>query len=115
MFNQMQKTKEQKKNELLGTVRKVVLVVGMLCFLSTVTGVTLQLHLLSHEHNKQHDHEDCDICKNFFAVNQKFILNSYTTMVFFEHFARNTQYSKPTIPGLFRLEAFNPRPPPFAS
>jgi hypothetical protein len=115
MFQQTQKTKEREKIKLLRTSRKVVLVIGMLCFLSTVTGVTLQLHLLSHQHNDRHGHEDCDICKNFFAANQKFVLSSYTIMAFFEHFARDTQYSRPTIPGLFRLKAFNPRPPPFTS
>jgi hypothetical protein len=115
MFQPTKKTKERDKIKLLRAARKAVLVVGMLCFLSTVTGITLQLHLLCHEHNDLHANDDCDICKNFFAANQKFVLGSYTITAFFEHFARNTQYSKPTIPGLFRLEAFNPRPPPFAS
>jgi len=115
MFQKRQKTKERGKIKLLGAARKVVLVVGMLCFLSTVTGVTLQLHLLSYEHSDRHDHENCDICKQFFAIHYKFILNSYTIITCFEHFARNTQYSRPIIPGLFCLKAYNPRPPPFAS
>ena len=115
MFQKSQKTKEQEKIKLHFAVRKVVLVIGLLCFLSTVTGVTLQLHLLTCEHNDRHDPEDCDICKQFFAANNTFILDSYTIITYFEDFTRDIQHSRPAIPGLFCLQHFNPRPPPFAS
>ena len=78
MFQQTQKTKEQGKIKLIGAVRKVFLVIGMLCFLSTFTGITLHLHLLSCEHSDRHIHEDCDICKQIFSVNHKLFHKSYT-------------------------------------
>jgi hypothetical protein len=92
--------------------RQVVLAIGLLCYLSAITGITLQLHLLCYEHSDEHDHEDCDICKHFFASNHKFVPNSYTIFTCFEHLTLSTQYSSPTIPGLFFLRTFNPRPPP---
>jgi hypothetical protein len=98
--------------KLLGAARKVILVIGLLCFFSAITGITLQIHLLCHEHNDQHDHNNCDFCKLFFASNHRFFHDSYTVITSFEHFILNIQYSSSTAPGLFFLKVFNPRPPP---
>jgi len=40
--------------------RQAVLICITVCFAAIVTGVSLQLHLLSHEHSREHDYERAD-------------------------------------------------------
>ena len=40
--------------------RKAVLISMTICFVAMVTGVSLQLHLLSHEHSQEHNYERTD-------------------------------------------------------
>jgi len=37
-----------------------------------VTGISLQLHLMSHEHSQEHDFDNCSICRQLLITHGKF-------------------------------------------
>jgi len=87
----------------------------MICFLATVTGLTLKLHLSSIEHPEKHNSEHCQICQQLLTAPEKF--NPVPELVIdnsnqFQHYVefRLSIYVKQ-----FYLQSFNPRPPPYIS
>lgn len=98
--------------KLVSVARKVLLVIGMICFVSMVTGATLQLHLTSCRHAEKHDYESCKICTSLLVESHKYLHNLEAQVVCFEYFKSDPIHLFHTILQLIQLKAFGPRPPP---
>ena len=92
--------------------RKAVLICMTTCFVAMVTGVSLQLHLLSHEHSQEHDFDDCSICRQLLITHGKFVP---VLQLRLPDIIQNSD-SFEIVPELyvtaFHCKPFNARPPP---
>lgn len=111
MYCQIQQ-KEKIRKRLNRIARTAVLVIGMTCFISMATGVTLQLHLLSYEHPEEHDHENCPICASLLIHSNKFIQYPDIQIQYFDSLEPNPFYPACTRLVTNYFKAFDPRPPP---
>lgn len=54
------------------SARNCILVIATVSFVTTVTGVSLQLHLLGRDHQGEHDLRNCFLCQHFIGGCAKF-------------------------------------------
>ena len=83
-----------------------------ICFVAMVTGVTLQLHLLSHEHSHEHDFDNCSICQQLLASPDKFISELQTTLLDKELYKESIEFVLQLNVTAFQSKSFDARPPP---
>jgi hypothetical protein len=97
---------------LLRLALKVVCVYSMVCFVAMVTGVSLHLHFLSHEHPEEHDSEHCSVCQQLLIVPGKFIVESETSL--FDSILQRdiVEFQSQSDVIAFHFDPFGPRPPP---
>ena len=98
--------------KLVSVARKVILVIGTICFISMVTGVTLQLHLKICKHAEKHDYESCKICTSLLVESPKFLRSLETQVVCTEYIISDPIHPFYSILQPIQLKAFDPRPPP---
>jgi hypothetical protein len=114
MFYQTRQHKGRKRKKLIGVVRKAVLIIGTICFISMAAGATLQLHLLTCEHPDKHNRDTCPICANLLFHSNKFLQYPQIQIIYFDYFESESSHPAYSSLQASFLEAFNPRPPPFA-
>jgi len=76
------------------------------------TGLSLRLHLLSHEHSQKHDFDDCSICRQLLISPKKFATEPQTSLP-------DTEFQKDTLEFVLHFHVatidckpFDSRPPP---
>ena len=79
-----------------------------------VTGVSLQLHLLSYEHSREHDFDDCSICRQLLIAPGKFTTEPESNLPDFKLQKDNVEFQSQSYVIVFHFEPFGPRPPPAA-
>ena len=94
--------------------RKTVLICITVCFVAMVTGVSLQLHLLSHEHSREHDIDSCSICRQLLIAHGKFALEQELTLDIGDQFERDVHFHSTICVKRFHCQPSDPRPPPAA-
>ena len=92
--------------------RKAVLICITVCFVAMVTGVSLQLHLLGHEHPEEHDSEHCSVCQQLLITPGKFIMEPVSNLPDTGFHAYNVEFQSQSYVIAFHFEPFDPRPPP---
>ena len=93
--------------------RKTVLISMTICFMSMFTGVSLQLHLLSHEHSLEHDFDDCSICRQLLISPEKFAAEPLTNLPDIEQHKDTFEFVPEFNITAFHSKPFNARPPPY--
>jgi len=83
-----------------------------ICFAATVTGISLQLHLLSHEHRHGHDFDDCSICRQLLISPEKFAAEPHTSLPDTEQHKGSFEFIPQFNITAFHCRPFNARPPP---
>ena len=92
--------------------RKAVLAFATVSFVAMVTSVSLQLHLLSHNHPEEHDAEHCSICQQLLIAPGKFITGPESTLLDFNLQGEHVEFQSQSYVIAFHFEPFGPRPPP---
>jgi len=82
------------------------------CFAAMVTGVTLQLHLLSHKHTHEHDFGDCSICWQLLVSPCKFISELQTGLLDKELYKESIEFILQLNVTAFHCKSFDARSPP---
>jgi hypothetical protein len=77
-----------------------------------VTGVSLQLHLLSHEHSHEHDFDDCSICRQLLVSPEKFAAEPQTSLPDTEPYKESIEFVPQSNVIAFQCKLINARPPP---
>lgn len=96
---------------MIRSARKCVLMLVAACFVSMTSGVTLQLHLLGHEHPHKHDSENCPICQQL-IVSGKYIAGPELQLEDIAQFEYFTYFCCRSYITIFNPKSFSPRPPP---
>ncbi len=92
--------------------RKVVLIFITGCFVAMVTGVSLQLHLLSHKHAEEHDFDDCSICRQLLVTHGKFTPVPQLCLPGIDQHKDSVEFVPEFYITAFHYNPFNARPPP---
>jgi hypothetical protein len=92
--------------------RKVALILMTICFIAMVTGVSLQLHLLSHGHSHKHDFDDCSICRQLLVSPEKFAAEPQNNLPNTEPYKESVKFVPEFYLTAFDCKPFNARPPP---
>lgn len=95
--------------------RKTVLICITICFVAMVTGLSLQLHLLSESHPEKHDSERCSLCQQLLLVTGKFVLEPELALETSGRIECHIKLNPNICVKQFHHQQFNPRPPPTAS
>jgi hypothetical protein len=77
-----------------------------------VTGVSLQLHLLSHEHQHEHDFDDCSICRQLLMSPEKFAAEPQIILPDKELYKESLEFVLQFYVTAFHCKSINARPPP---
>ena len=107
--------KEDRRLEIsyvLRLARKAALGFVMACFVARVAGVSLHLHILSHEHPEEHDAKHCPICQQLLIMPGKFITEPELSLPDSNRQKGTVEYPSQSCVITFRFEPFGPRPPP---
>jgi hypothetical protein len=80
--------------------------------MAMVTGVSLQLHLLSHEHSHEHDFDDCSICQQLLITHGKFTPVPQLCLPDIDRHKDNFEFVPEFYITAFHYKPFNARPPP---
>jgi hypothetical protein len=99
-------------SNLLYKTRKAVLTIMTISFLALVTELTLELHLLSHEHTDNHNSSQCPICQQLLTTQNKFAIEIQAFNQDIKLIEEYIESSLQTPVISFRHEPFGPRPPP---
>lgn len=91
--------------------RKCVLVLVTVSFLVMVTGLMLQLHLMSCEHPHKHDSDNCSICQQFAALG-KFSCRPQLTLDNAHLFEFDIELCPEILYVSSQSKPFDARPPP---
>jgi len=83
-----------------------------ICFVAMVTGISLQLHLLSHEHSHEHDFDDCSICRQLLVSSKKFAAEPQIILPDKELYKESFEFLPKFNIIVFHCKPFNARPPP---
>ena len=78
-----------------------------------VTGVSLQLHLLSHEHSHEHDFDDCSNCRQLLVSPEKFAAEPQNNLPDKELYKESIEFVPEFYLTAVDCKPFNARPPPF--
>jgi len=81
-------------------------------FVALATGLTLNLHLLSHEHPDNHFSSQCSICQQMLTTQNKIALEQQFNILDTDSFQVEIEFSPQTLLATFHHEPFGPRPPP---
>ena len=92
--------------------RKTVLVLMAVSFAAMVTGITIQLHLLSQNHLPDHDSDKCPICKQLLIIAGKFIVEPETDVHYSNPLGSDIVFHSQFFVLPLQFEPFTPRPPP---
>ena len=92
--------------------RKSVLMVATISFAATVTGVSLQLHLLSYDHEQEHDPDKCSVCQHFLNAPGKFIQKPESGLPAADPVKNDTGFSLYICITTLHHNPSNPRAPP---
>lgn len=92
--------------------RKAVLICITVCFVAMVTGVSMQLHLLSHEHSREHDFDDCSICRQLLVTHGKFAPEPKLCLPDTDRNRDSFEFVPEFYITAFHCKSFNARPPP---
>jgi hypothetical protein len=93
--------------------RKCVFVIAVVSFVAVTTGLTQQLHILSHEHPHEHDVDNCLVCQQLIALG-KFYSETHPVLdniILFEYIL---DYYTDTLLIFSQPKPFDCRPPPLA-
>jgi hypothetical protein len=93
---------------LLGKIQKVILILVTISFVALVTGFTLHLHLLSHEHFNNR----CTICQLLHTTPTQLAPESQIIAFGIVLFENGFEFLSLSPPITFHHEPFGPRPPP---
>jgi len=77
-----------------------------------VTGISLQLHLLSHEHSREHDSDECPICRQLLIAPAKFLPELETSQPDTEQHKEDFEFVSEFYMTAFHHKSFTARPPP---
>lgn len=94
--------------------RKAVLICMTICFVAMVTGLSLQLHLLSDEHSREHDFDDCSIYRQLLITHGKFAAEPQTSLPDKVRNNDGFDFMPEFYVTSFHCKPFNARPPPFS-
>jgi hypothetical protein len=92
--------------------RQVGFILMTIFFAALVTGLSLYLHLLSHEHPEDHDAEHCPICQQLLIKPGKFIIEPESHLPDFTRFEGQLTFDSQSYTQAFHFDSFRPRPPP---
>jgi len=92
--------------------RKGALILITGCFAVMVTGISLQLHLLSHEHSHDHYFDDCSICRQLLVSPEKFTAEPKTSLPDTELYKESIEFVLQSNVTAFHCKLINARPPP---
>lgn len=92
--------------------RRAVLTIAIACFVAMVTGITLHLHLLSHQHPGEHDAEHCSICQQLLIAPGKFITEPELVLLDYNLQKDTIEFQSQSYVIALQHEPFGPRPPP---
>ncbi len=92
--------------------RKVTLILTTVCFTALVAGLTLQLHLLSHEHSQEHDFDNCSICRQLLITHGKFATEPQLCLPDIDRNKDSFEFVPEFYITAFHYKPFNARPPP---
>jgi len=93
--------------------QKVTLIIMTISFVALATGLTLYLHLLSHEHPVSHSSSQCSICQQILTTQNKIALEQQFNILDTDSFQDEIEFSLQPLVAPFRYEPFGPRPPPY--
>ena len=93
--------------------RKAVLICITICFVAMVTGISLQLHLLSHEHSHEHDFDDCSICRHLLISPEKFAAEPQINLLDIEKHKDTFEFVPEFNITAFQCKPLHARPPPY--
>jgi len=93
--------------------RMIVLILLAICFMSMVTGLSLQLHLLSHEHSHEHDFNDCSTCRQLLVSPEKLATGPQIILPNKELCKESIEFIPQFSVTTFHYKSINARPPPF--
>ncbi|MBN2314216.1 MAG: hypothetical protein JXM79_09820 [Sedimentisphaerales bacterium] len=92
--------------------RKVGLILMTSFFVALVTGLSLYLHLLNHEHPEDHDAAHCPICQRLLIKPGKFITEPESHLPDFNRLEGQIAFYTQSYTQTFHFDSFRPRPPP---
>ncbi len=82
--------------------------------MAMVTGVSLQLHLLSHEHPQEHDFESCSICQQLLITPGNFAPEPQLCLPDIDRDKDNFEFVPEFYITTLHCKPFDARPPPFS-
>lgn len=91
--------------------RKYVFALAAVSFVAMTTGLTMQLHLLSHEHSQENESDNCSVCRKLIAPS-KFAAVPELKLDDVEQFEYCVGFRTHSYVTISCPESFNPRPPP---
>lgn len=94
--------------------RQAVLICITICFVAMVTGLSLQIHLMSDKSPEEHDSKHCSMCQKLLLSPEKFILEPEFVVEMAGRIECYTKSHSNICIKQFRYQQFNPRPPPAA-
>lgn len=92
--------------------RKVGFILTTIFFVVMVTGISLYVHLMSHEHPEEHDPAHCPICKQLLIKPGKFITEPESHLPDFNRLEGHIKFNFQSYTKDFHFDSFHPRPPP---
>ena len=94
--------------------RQAVLICITACFVAMVTGISLQLHLLSDTHPEEHDSKHCSVCQQLLIAHGKFLLEPELAIEMGGQIECYVNFHSAICIKQIHYQQFNPRPPPVA-
>jgi hypothetical protein len=94
------------------SARTSVLVAVTVSFVAMVTNVSLQLHLLGHDHQQEHDPDKCSVCQHFLSPDGKFMLRPESKLPVAYSLKGNAEFPLQICIAAFNHNPFSPRAPP---
>ena len=92
--------------------RKNVLILATVSFVAMVTGVSLQLHLLSQDRPDEHDFAHCSMCQQLLTAPTKFIQEPQFKLPDAAQFSGAAVFAPYVNVAAFHHIHFGPRGPP---
>lgn len=92
--------------------RKGVLIITTVGFAAMVTGLSFQLHLLSHDHHDEHDSDECSVCRHFLTAPGKFMQEPKSELPGLSLLESKAEFPLHVCVNAFHHNPFNPRGPP---
>jgi len=106
-------SRDSEAESLVRSLRNWLLLAASVTFVAMVTGLTLQLHLLSLDNPDSHNSNRCAVCQQLLIAPHKFVPQPEPQIDFRTVLPVSTKPYPRTYFGRFFPASFNPRPPPF--